>query len=307
METKVNLLLVGLFVLLLGAAVIAGVIWLGAGGVRTDVDRFVVYTSESVSGLTVDAPVRYRGVKVGRVAGIALAPGDPSRVRLLLEIDRGTPIKRDTIATLEMQGLTGLKNVNLLGGSAAAPPLLPDDDRYPVIESRPSILSRLDDQASRLAESITETAERLNRLLSEENQVKLSLTIAHLEEITAAVARESGAIAASIADLRQAARQGRRASAALPEAVERFNRAARAIERMAGELGGAGAAVKREVAEGGGEMRRFMESALPQAALLVEEMRETAANLRRASEAIESDPSILLYGAAPPEPGPGER
>ena len=109
MESKVNLPLVGAFVLALAAVLIAGVLWLATGGVyQTHYDLYQAALEESVAGLNPNAPVKYNGVDVGKVRSITLDAGNPQRVKLLFAIESGTPIKQDTVATLKTQGLTGI-------------------------------------------------------------------------------------------------------------------------------------------------------------------------------------------------------
>ncbi|MBI5611867.1 MAG: MCE family protein, partial [Gammaproteobacteria bacterium] len=146
MEEKVNFAVVGVFVLLLGAAFIGGVLWLSSGkSYRTSYDIYQTYMTESVAGLNLNAPVRYRGVEVGRVQKIALAPGNVEQVQVTLAIKTGTPIKTDTVAILSTQGLTGIAFVDLRGGSRDSPALHAQaDERYPVINSGPSLMVRLD-------------------------------------------------------------------------------------------------------------------------------------------------------------------
>ncbi len=77
MEEKVNFAAVGAFVIVLTVTMIAGVLWLSSGKYyRKSYDTYETYMTESVSGLNLNAPVRYRGVDVGRVRRIALAPGN---------------------------------------------------------------------------------------------------------------------------------------------------------------------------------------------------------------------------------------
>jgi phospholipid/cholesterol/gamma-HCH transport system substrate-binding protein len=146
MEEKVNFTVVGVFVLVLGAALIGGVLWLSSGkSYRTSYDIYQTFMKESVAGLNLNATVRYRGVEVGRVKNIALAPGNVERVQLTLAIESGTPIKVDTVAILSTQGLTGIAFVDLRGGSRDSPALVAEHDApYPVIHSGPSLMVRLD-------------------------------------------------------------------------------------------------------------------------------------------------------------------
>ena len=119
MESKVNFALVGAFVLALATALVGAALWLASGGAyQTHYDRYDASVEESVSGLNVKAPVKYNGVDVGNVERIWLDANNPQRVKLRFQIERGTPIKVDTVATLKTQGLTGIAYVELSGGTA---------------------------------------------------------------------------------------------------------------------------------------------------------------------------------------------
>ena len=105
MEPKVNYILVGAFVVLLGATILGAIFWLGKTDYRGIYDRYYVYTRESVAGLSVDSTVKYRGVDVGRVKQVILNPENAEEVRVTLDIVVGTPVKTDTQAVLVTQGL----------------------------------------------------------------------------------------------------------------------------------------------------------------------------------------------------------
>ena len=95
MDDKAHYTLVGAFVLGLGAALVAGVLWLAAGwGGQAPMDSYQAVIRESVSGLNVDAPVKYLGVDVGKVSAIGIDPANPQQVRLRFLIARGTPIRQ---------------------------------------------------------------------------------------------------------------------------------------------------------------------------------------------------------------------
>ena len=82
-----NYPLVGLFVLVLGSALIAGMLWLASGGaLQKTYDLYLAIEDESVAGLTLTSPVKYSGVDVGKVRDIRLDPGNPQRVNLLFAI-----------------------------------------------------------------------------------------------------------------------------------------------------------------------------------------------------------------------------
>ena len=119
-----NYALVGAFVLLLGAVLIAGALWLASGGAfQKKYDLYLAIEEESVAGLNLNAPVKFNGVNVGKVREIRIDADNPERVKLLFAIERGTPIKDDTVAILKTQGLTGIAYVELSGGTRDAAPL----------------------------------------------------------------------------------------------------------------------------------------------------------------------------------------
>jgi phospholipid/cholesterol/gamma-HCH transport system substrate-binding protein len=150
-EPKVHYVLVGTFVLVLGMLAVGMVLWLGKSDYRGVYDQYHAYMRQSVSGLSVNSTVKYHGVHVGRVKEIVLNPDNTEEVRLTLDILQGTPIKTDTVATLETQGLTGLATLNLEGGSREAPRLeIQNGQEYPVIQTKPSLFYRLDISLYRL-------------------------------------------------------------------------------------------------------------------------------------------------------------
>jgi len=175
MEEKVNFAVVGVFVLVFSAALIGGVLWLSSGkSYGTSYDIYQTYMKESVAGLNLNAPVRYRGVEVGRVKEIALAPGNVEQVQVTLAIKSGTPIKVDTVAVLSTQGVTGIAFVDLTGGSRDAPALQAQSgDPYPVINAGASLMVRLDaslidaartlKNSARMSEELPQLTRRIQR------------------------------------------------------------------------------------------------------------------------------------------------
>jgi phospholipid/cholesterol/gamma-HCH transport system substrate-binding protein len=286
-ETKVNFALVGAFVLLLGAALIGGVLWLSGGkSYRTAIDTYLVYMEESVSGLSPDAPVRYRGVQVGRVSRIALAPDNVEKVELTLDLERGTPIKQDTVAVLRTQGLTGIAHVELDGGSRDSPALKARaGEEYPVIPTGPpSLLVRMDAALTTLIDSLTRNSENMNALLDESNRAALKQTLASLALVSRTLATRSEAIDAGVANTARTMENTARLSGELSGLVERMRRSTEAFDRMSNE----GA------------------RAIPETRQLIAELRELTASLRRFSDQLERNPAMLVHGKPAAKAGPGE-
>jgi len=301
METKVNYAVVGLFVLVLGAALIGGVLWLSsARQFGEEYDRYLAYMNESVSGLNLNAPVKYRGVEIGWVRRISLDPANPERVRLELEIARGTPIKTDTLAVLRTQGLTGIAYLELDGGSRDAPPLrAKPGNKYPVIPTGPSLMTRLDTAVTHLIASLTQTSENLNALLDKNNRRALSQTLDNLNTLSTALSAHRGDIGRTLAN-------AARISAALPRLIARANQSADALRAMAAETSRTNVTARAALNDLRGGAQRFSRQSLPRLDQALEETRAAAAALRQLSEQLERQPGTLLRGKQPPPPGPGE-
>lgn len=286
MEEKVNFAAIGAFVLVLGAALIGFTLWLSSGkSYRTNYDTYLTYMSESVSGLNLNAPVRYRGVEIGRVRKIALAPGNVEQVELTLDIERGTPVKTDTVAVLQTQGLTGLAFVELTGGGRNSPALQKQPGAsYPVIKAGPSLLTRLDTAVTRLLTNLNQTSENLNALLDTDNRLAVKKTLTDLAKLADTLAAHSDLIDSTLTD-----------------AAHTMNNTARLSDELAG-FGQHGGDMRKTLQD----TRRFTGQTLPEIQQLVSQLRDLTGSLQRVSKQIEQNPSILLYGKTPAKRGPGE-
>ncbi|HYQ80038.1 MAG TPA: MlaD family protein [Anaeromyxobacteraceae bacterium] len=315
METKVSYVVVGAFVLLLGAAGVAGLLWLGSGGAaRKEYRTYLAYFDESVSGLSVHAPVKYRGVEVGLVREIGLDAADSERVKVVLDIEAAAPVKEDTVAVLGVQGLTGIAYLELGGGSRDSPRLQArPGEPYPVIRTGPSLLRRLDTAATTLLASLDRTANRVNDVLDDRTRAELRGVVSDLRSLTRALARRSGDVDAALAAAARTAENTAQASAELKGMVARIERSAEAVERMADQMARAGESARAAfdgargaVESAGAGARRFSGESLPELERLVVEMRETAAALGRVGAELERNPNALIMGRPALAPGPGE-
>jgi phospholipid/cholesterol/gamma-HCH transport system substrate-binding protein len=307
-ETKVNLAVVGAFVLLLSGALVGGVLWLSSEkSYRKTFDTYLVYMTESVSGLTPDAPVRYRGVQVGRVRRIALARGNVEKVELTLDIERGAPIKRDTMAVLRTQGLTGIAHVELTGGTRDSPALqaLPGQD-YPVIGTGPSLMVRLDAALTTLTDSLTRSSENVNALLDEDNRAALKQTLASLARVSRTLAERSQAIGAGVADAARTMENAARLTGETSGLVERMRRSAEAFERMSNEGTRAAASAATAVEGARADLHQATRETVPETRQLILELRDLTASLRRFSDQLERNPAMLVHGRPAAKAGPGE-
>lgn len=303
-----NYALVGAFVIVLSSALIAGVLWLAAGGaVQKKFDLYLATEDESVAGLNVNAPVKYSGVDVGKVRQIQLDPANPQRVILLFAIERGTPIKEDTVAVLKTQGLTGIAYVELSGGARDAPPLrATEGNEYPVIRSKPSLSARLENVLTDVLAKLDSTTNNINALLSDENRVALKNMLADINTVTRTIAARKDTLDAGIANAARTFENASRATAQFAPVIDRIGRSADAVEKMANEAALTSINAGKTVDAVGTDVKRLTAETLPEAERLLGEMSVLATSLRRLSEKIEGSPGGLLVGRRPVPPGPGE-
>lgn len=320
MEPKVNYILVGSFVAVLGAAVLAGILWLGKTDYRGVYDRYEAYMKESVAGLSVDSTVKYRGVDVGRVRAIALRPDNPEEVLLTMDIVRGTPIKTDTIAVLETQGLTGLATINLTGGSREAPPLQAQEGQaYPVIKTGPSLFVRLDEAVSRMLSEegvarllvdLDAAAKGVAKVLDEENRTLLKQTIKDLSDVAQSIAARKNQIEQSLNGAARSADNLTKLTTSMNEQIPALlagiNKSVAKLDAATDELARTSKTVGTVVTEAKPELQQFTKRTLPEAGQLVAELRQLTSTLTRVARELEREPSSLVFGRKTPPRGPGE-
>ena len=303
-----NYAVVGAFVLVLGAVLIAGVLWLASGGAfQKQYDLYLAIEDESVAGLNLNAPVKYNGVDVGKVREIRLDPGNPDRVNLLFAIERGTPIKEDTVAVLKTQGLTGIAYVELSGGARDAPPLRATaGSEYPVIRTKPSLSARLENVLTNVLAKLDSTSNNINSILSDENRATFKSALADIATVAHTIAARKDTLDATIANAARTFENASRATAQVGPVIDRIGRSADAVEKMGNEAALASASAGKTVDSVGADVKHFTAETLPELERLLGEMTVLAASLRRLSEKIEGSPGGLLLGRRPVPPGPGE-
>ena len=303
-----NYALVGAFVLVLGAALIAGVLWLASGGAfKQKYDLYLAIEDESVAGLNLNAPVKYNGVEVGKVKQIHLDRDNPERVILLFAIERGTPIKEDTVAVLKTQGLTGIAYVELSGGARNAPLLRTKaGNDYPVIRTKPSLSARLENILTSVLEKLDSTSKGLNTLLSDENQAAFKSALADIASVAHTIAERKTTIDAGLVNAARTFENASRITAQAGPVIDRIGRGAEAIEKMGNDVAQTSARAGNTVNSIGADVKRFTAETLPELERLLGELRVLSASLRRLTEQTERNPAGLLFGRKQVPEGPGE-
>ena len=170
MDTKINFFKIGLFVIVLIVSLLFVVFWLGKFGFeKKKFDEYTIYFKESVSGLNIGSSIKYKGFEVGNVGEIKLNPNNSEEIQIDITIKKGTPIKEDNYAVLGNLGITGLKYIELKGGSNNSNLLKEDENGFKIISSKTSDLTTLVDSTTDLTNELTLVLAQMKKLLADEN------------------------------------------------------------------------------------------------------------------------------------------
>ncbi|MBU4328818.1 MAG: MCE family protein [Proteobacteria bacterium] len=291
MESKINYTIVGIFVVLLWAGLIIFVYWLGKYGYKQEHDYYYVYMVESVSGLSSEASVKYRGVDVGIVEKMGLNPENSEEVELLLKLRHGTQIKVDTRATLKSFGITGLAFVELTGGRKDAP-LLKRVDKIPVIPAAPSTYARLDESLTLLTEKLDRALDKIDRLLSEQNLQNVAGIISEMKVLPQDLRSQLQGFKLLV-DNSIAMEEG------ITQAFGKVESAALGVEKMVGNL-------EHDYADPDQNMTTLVRQNLESFHQLIYELDILVGDMQRTTRAIEASPGDLILKRSRLQPGPGE-
>jgi phospholipid/cholesterol/gamma-HCH transport system substrate-binding protein len=193
METHARYILIGLFVIVASLAGFGFVYWLHATGGLGERTIYRVRFENTVSGLRTGAAVSFNGIRVGEVTNLQLNPGNPGQVFVTIAIDTGTPVRSDTQARIDVQGLMGSPSIALSGGSPNLPALAASKGEPPLLVADASA-------GQDLTQSAREVLGRIDKILAE-NSNSLHDTIANFDTFSVALARNSKGIDTILAGL----------------------------------------------------------------------------------------------------------
>jgi phospholipid/cholesterol/gamma-HCH transport system substrate-binding protein len=309
MERNANYALVGLSTLILTVAMIVFVVWLARVRINAEYDLYDIVFQGPVRGLNEGGEVHFNGIKVGEVTKIALDKFNPRNVIARVRVTEDVPIRVDSYATLEPQGITGLNYIQITAGTGTRA-LLKDADKprceraglgrdcIPVIRSQRSAISDLLEGGGTVLTRTIEALDRVNRVLSDQNIKTFSASLSDAQAFTAEL-RERKAILADaqsalqridtaadeIAKLSASTRgvidgDGKRAIGNLADAAEEAKAAAKDARTMIDRLQGPTA--------------DFATNGLPQVTSAVIQLQTTAESLERLINEVQSNPTGAL-------------
>ncbi|MCL4675649.1 MAG: MCE family protein, partial [Pararhodobacter sp.] len=181
METKANYVLIGLFTIAGVLGLLGFFLWFA----QVELDRQFAYYDvrfESVSGLSNASDVRFSGLPVGQVVDVRLSPDNDGSITVRIEIAADTPVRADSVATIESQGVTGVSYVGIRPGTPTEPLLVAGrDGEVPEIPAGRSILQSLSEDAPELVTETLRVIEGIAGLLTDANRLRIDNILTNAE------------------------------------------------------------------------------------------------------------------------------
>ncbi len=218
METRANYLMIGSFTLAGIAGIIGLFLWFAQFELQEQFSYYDVKFT-SVSGLSNASDVRFAGLPVGQVVDVKLSPDRDGTVLVRLEVDAATPVRSDSIATIESQGVTGVSFVGISPGRPDNRLLEPSsDDPVPQINAGRSVIQSLTEEAPQLITEAITVVEEVSELLGPENQQRVETILQNTEDASESLATTLEAFAE------------------VPATIERFSDQVEEFNRILAEL-----------------------------------------------------------------------
>jgi phospholipid/cholesterol/gamma-HCH transport system substrate-binding protein len=307
METKAHYVIVGSFVLLMAAGVVAFLIWAAKVGPQREYDYYTVNFDTSITGLSRSSAVRFNGIQVGSIYDIELDQDSPGVVRVDIQVFVGTPVTTHSVASVESMGLTGgsFLQISELAASEVSTPrlalrVLPGEE-YPIIPSKVTGLSGLMLSAPELVQEGIELLSRGNRIFSDENIDLVHAILADAKVVTGGIAEKTADMQQAIVSLRSAMERVDRIAAniegltedELAQLMTDFAAVAQNVRQLSNSL-------DAMVNENRVAITTFTSTALPEISQMATEARRLVSALSRIAEKLDESPVDFIFPPGKP-------
>jgi len=277
METRAHHLMIGSFAIGISVLTVLFLMWIGKFEFSRQYAVYMLRFEGSVSGLSKAADVLYNGIKVGEVTKLELDPQQPSHVLVYIQVERMAPVKTDSYASLETQGLTGVAAIQLAGGTKNAKAIVPKEGQdYPEIETRRSVFQQLFAGAPELINRGNAVLDRLTTFLNPDNQEKFGMTIQHVERLTNNLATASNKFDSIASNLDKIIAGDAKGTLA--------------------DVRGVADDIRQIMSDARGPLKDFARRGLPELLLAISDARQMISSVDRAAQRLEASPSSLIFG-----------
>ncbi|WP_069636303.1 MlaD family protein [Campylobacter pinnipediorum] len=185
MENRNSYTIVGLFFTLCVILFAVFMWWMSDSDKNISYEEYYIVADELPSGIRVESQVKFVGVVVGSVSKIEFEKSVPERIRLTLKIRSDVPIKKDSLADVEYQIVSGISTLNISRGSEEF------DTNYKIINLKEGIFSQLTNKAQNISDRINDMFVNVDKLISDENLKHLQTTLVNIDILTKSLSDEA--------------------------------------------------------------------------------------------------------------------
>jgi phospholipid/cholesterol/gamma-HCH transport system substrate-binding protein len=307
MEKNANYALVGLSTLILAVATVVFIVWLGRLSFARDFDLYDIVFQGPVRGLNEGGEVHFNGIKVGEVTKIALDKSNPSNVIARVRVTEDVPVRVDSYATLEPQGITGVNYVQITAGTSTKQLLKDYTEAHcnklsgnciPILRSQRSAISDLLEGGGTVLTRTIEALDRVNRVLSDQNIKTFAAALSDTQAVTSEL-RERKAIIADAQSALQHIDEATQEVTKLTQSTRGIvdtdgKRAVKNLADAAEEARSAASDARAMIARLQGPTSDFATNGLPQVTAAVIQLQNAAESLERLVNEIQSSPTGAL-------------
>jgi phospholipid/cholesterol/gamma-HCH transport system substrate-binding protein len=302
MENKAHALMAGAFTLLLVIAGILIALWFNRD--KGGQIPYEMATKLSIPGLNPQAPVRYRGLDVGRVTAINFDPKVPGQILVLLNVKPDTPVTKSTYGSLAYQGVTGIAYVQLDDDGSNPTRLQSSKDDVARIEMRASLFDKIQTSGLAILEKADQLTQRLNTMMAPQNQQAVMDAVNNVSRAANAIESIPQTLDPTLKNLPKMTSEATKTLASINKLAGDVNTLSANLNKVALQLQGNEGAVNK-ISNAADHVSNVAEKIEDQALPLTHDVQTAMRSLDRTLDRLNQRPQSILFGSGV-TPGPGE-
>ena len=188
MENRNSYTIVGMFFIACLTAFAIFIWWMTSkNNTKVDFKEYYIHTSELPSGLKVDSTVKFIGVPAGTVSNIDFVDNKNALINITMKIREDLPIKADSVASIEVQAISGVASINISRGTKDFV-----SGQKPILQLKESLLSKLGNNAENITLKINQTLDKVDGFFSPENIAHIESILKNIDKFTQVLTDEEG-------------------------------------------------------------------------------------------------------------------
>lgn len=293
MEDRAHALIAVIFLIVLAVGSAGIAFWMQSG--RKETRQYLIVSPYGVSGLKPQAPVNFKGIEVGTVRAVGLAPHNPNKVQIRIAVTPVTPVTKATYAQLSSNGITGISSITLVQGKGGAAPLKTSKDNPATIPMHRSLMQKLTssgEQVKQVVSQVDDISGRVKKLLGEDNRTHVTAILEHLDAATQKLVTLESQLSPVL----------QRLPALLDSAQETLAQSQSLLKQARSD-----AASFHELLGTTNDMAQMLaNSTVPRVDILTQQLDRTIQNINQLTQSLQRNPQKVIFGNEQAPPGPGE-